>query len=1144
MKNNTVFDYVVKLIETTFGKENLSKIDFVFAYAKLALMNDGVLDVLFTNKADRADVDRVRSVFFERKLDPELLKSGIPILGPHIIDSFESMDSLLSLFKNEKTATDILIKILDSGIPELNVMQTGKNIDDVLNMVKTESSDSGKEKKKRTVKNKKKESVAKEREEQPSENETKATTEPEAEVIQSDKERLSDLIIKTNHLYESLKRKVYGQDEAIKMFSDGYFQSQVFNSENIKRQGPSASFLFAGPPGVGKTLLASSVAEILDMPFKRLDMSEYSKSDSVQRLSGIPKTFRTPKAGELTGFVDQNPKSIILLDEIEKAHIDVIYQFLQILDGGSLTDEYMMKTVDFSDVLLIFTTNVGKKLYEDTSCHNLSSIPRSVVMKEIENEVNEYGNQVFPSAICSRFAAGNVIMFNRLGIHNLISIIKKCFDENVKHVKELYGYDLVIDERVAPMLLFSQSTRMDARNMSSQSSILIKNELYDLGRHTLKYDNSLINVDKIKMSVSVDRESDPYVESLFVNNGKSVVLYVGDQSDFSAVFKRTLSRMKIQILYSSRETVLEDISKNDIAFVLINLKYDDSDNEFGYLSLDDIKNDSVRSFDLINEKVPDIPVYFVHKQDIRNTDTDVFLERGAREFIKWDDDSELISKLSQISNLVYMQARVDELSGRGRVLTYNSAQQIEGNEARIIFYDLKVAVAADADEGKMLLSDNERPKDRFADVIGAENAKSELKYFVDYLKNPKMFLTKSIKPPKGILLYGPPGTGKTMLARAMAGESDVSFIPYTATSFMKKYVGEGEESVRKLFLTAKKFAPSIIFIDEIDAIGKKRTGSENTHHTESLLNALLTEMDGFEFNPSKPVFVVAATNYGLDSSSNIGNGLDPALLRRFDNRIYVDLPKEKEREKYILMMLKKAGVKTVPSSVIHNVAQRTTGQSLAILKNIIELAMRNSNKSGVELDGEILLNALEEYMYGEKREWSEEYYNMVAVHEAGHAYISYISGEKPSFVTIVSRGDFGGYMQHENSEDHPSYTKDELIWKIRISLAGRVAETVFFGEKGINTGVGSDIRAATNIAWQIINDYAMSDSFACITHTQMLSSSAGNEIHARINDLLSEEMKNTEKLVREGKKKIKSLADFLRKNNQATEKEIIAVFEK
>ena len=206
-------------------------------------------------------------------------------------------------------------------------------------------------------------------------------------------------------------------------------------------------------------------------------------------------------------------------------------------------------------------------------------------------------------------------------------------------------------------------------------------------------------------------------------------------------------------------------------------------------------------------------------------------------------------------------------------------------------------------------SDAERPSDRFDDVIGAEKAKEELQYFVKHLTEPKEFRMKGAEPPKGILLYGPPGTGKTMLARAMAGESDVTFFPTSATEFMDSHVGGSEAKIRRIFKQARKYAPAIIFIDEIDAIGKERTGSENTHHTELMLNALLTEMDGFHgADSNKPVFVLAATNKMVRGENGESASLDEALLRRFNNKIYVAPPKESEREQYILRMLARKNI--------------------------------------------------------------------------------------------------------------------------------------------------------------------------------------------------------------------------------------------
>jgi len=391
------------------------------------------------------------------------------------------------------------------------------------------------------------------------------------------------------------------------------------------------------------------------------------------------------------------------------------------------------------------------------------------------------------------------------------------------------------------------------------------------------------------------------------------------------------------------------------------------------------------------------------------------------------------------------------------------------------------------------------------------------------------------------LLYGPPGTGKTMLAKAMAGEADVTFLATSSTDFARPYVGEGEAAIRKLFTTAKKYAPSVIFIDEIDAIAKERTGSSSTHHTEKLLNTLLTEMDGFSFDPHRPVFVMAATNFPIDKTESDGKSvIDPALLRRFANKIYVDLPDEDERKEFLSKRLAVIANNEVTEDAIANIASRSTGESLAILQNILDLALRNAEKKGIALNDEMLLDAMEEYYYGEEHTWGREYYESVAHHEAGHAYIAHLSGKKPAFVTIVSRGNFGGYMQHSADDKTPSYSKQDLIWRIRTSLAGRAAEIVFYGEDaGTNTGVSSDLENATNIAFQMICRYGMSgNSLLSISPDRMLNSPAGMQLLEQAERILEEEMANTIRLIEEGKDKMKLLVGRLLEKNQLMANEI------
>ena len=440
-------------------------------------------------------------------------------------------------------------------------------------------------------------------------------------------------------------------------------------------------------------------------------------------------------------------------------------------------------------------------------------------------------------------------------------------------------------------------------------------------------------------------------------------------------------------------------------------------------------------------------------------------------------------------------------------------------------------------EYNSLPSSVERPDTKFDDIIGAKKAKDELQYYVKYLTNPKGFLQNGAKPPKGILLYGPPGTGKTMLARAMAGESDMSFFSTSAAQFMSKYTGESEANIRRIFEKARKYAPSIIFIDEIDAIGKKRSGSENTHHTENMLTALLTEMDGFNsIDSNKPVFVLAATNCLVRGEKGESASLDPALLRRFDDKIFVGLPNESEREQYIYKKFEEQKITTVSEDVVHSIAERTPGWSLADIQNVLGNAFKDAIKQSRTMTDNDLLTALEEYEFGEKREYNLDYYKSVAIHETGHAYVSYISGDKPSYITIESRGSFGGYMRHANQEDVPDYTKEELLALIRTSLAGRAAEQVFFGKaKSLNTGASGDLKHATDIAFQIICTYGMEDDqLITLTKKEVLQSALAGEYTAKVNELLKTEMKNTIEIIENAKDKIQKIADVLTKENRLT----------
>ncbi len=368
---------------------------------------------------------------------------------------------------------------------------------------------------------------------------------------------------------------------------------------------------------------------------------------------------------------------------------------------------------------------------------------------------------------------------------------------------------------------------------------------------------------------------------------------------------------------------------------------------------------------------------------------------------------------------------------------------------------------------------SEKPNVKFDDVAGNEEAKEEVKEIVDFLKNPDRYIELGAKIPKGVLLVGPPGTGKTLLAKAVAGEADVPFFAVSGSSFIEMFVGVGAARVRDLFAQAKKEAPSIIFIDEIDAIGKSRAVGGpmgGNDEREQTLNQLLAEMDGFDSN--EPVIVLAATNRP--------EVLDPALLRpgRFDRQVLVDKPDFKGRVEILKVHIKK--IKAGKDVDLEEIARMTAGLAGADLANIVnEAALLAGRKNKKEVNQEDFVEAVERQIAGlekKSRRLNEKDKKIVAYHESGHAVIAEITPEarKVKKVSIVPRGLAAlGYTLNMPEEDKFLMQKKELIAEIDTLLGGRAAEEVFIGE--ISTGAANDLERATDIVKAMVRIYGMSD---------------------------------------------------------------------
>ena len=439
---------------------------------------------------------------------------------------------------------------------------------------------------------------------------------------------------------------------------------------------------------------------------------------------------------------------------------------------------------------------------------------------------------------------------------------------------------------------------------------------------------------------------------------------------------------------------------------------------------------------------------------------------------------------------------------------------------------------------------------RFSDVAGEDEAKENLTEIVDYLHNPQKYTEAGASMPKGILLVGPPGTGKTMLAKAVAGESNVPFFSISGSEFVEMFVGMGASKVRDLFSQAKEKAPCIVFIDEIDAIGQKRNGGGygGNDEREQTLNQLLTEMDGFEENTG--VIILAATNRP--------ESLDPALTRpgRFDRRVPVELPDLAGREAILKVHAKK--IKLAQDVDFHTIARMAAGASGAELANIInEAALRAVRNGRVVVTEADLEESIETVIAGYQKKnavLSDKEKLVVSYHEIGHALVAALQSDSAPVqkITIIPRTSGAlGYTMQVDTGDKYLLTRRELENKIATFTGGRAAEEVIFGE--VTTGASNDIEQATKLARAMITRYGMSDDFDMVAmetvNNQYLggdtslacSEATQKEIDRKVVELVKAQHEKAKALLLEHERKLHELAKYLYEKETITGEEFMAI---
>lgn len=964
--------------------------------------------------------------------------------------------------------------------------------------------------------------------------------------------RLRELSQQSRKIQTVLSRDVIGQDDAVRMLADGYLRS----IRQQKTTGLRGIFTFMGPPGVGKTMLAEHFAGALSAVegntygTQKFSMEMADDESLLFTLFGVDSAYRTAKTGVLYNKIEVNPRQVIVFDEVEKAPPQIVQALLTLLNDGSFRDSFNQELVDLSQCFVIFTTNLGQDLF---ASRNRSGILRGssfssddlfdllATAKRREQVKLEHAAAALAPEFVSRLRKGGAVLFNQLTGSDYIRLIESVLGQQAS-TPNLHLPCVSISDNAKQLLVLSLLPDISPRKVVGEATMLRERWIDGLLAHTPA---NLAKCDPDSFDLRVEQGLDqPSLEILQnLRSGQNLKILIADNDHRMAGFidryvDQNYSETNPSVIRVDDPTnTLADLSRVQPDLLLLDLDLPDERLPAGGV---------LGLHRKIIEAAPDLPVFLFSESSDWAAQLPAILEQGgARGFISFkQEESDIVidqDQQSRFSRLLADTLFEKIMAGLVRTrkkldLDYHYEFRSEVNAVVVAIHHLKLRQIVSMSEESGGIRPSPIPSVTFDDVFGLERAKERLRDAIGWMKSPGLLRAFDVRPPSGFLLAGPSGTGKTHLARAVANAAGCVFYSLSAGELESKWIGEGEERIRQLFAAARKYAPSVIFIDEIDAIaGTRSTENSGSANHVKMLNQLLVCMDGFS-DAKGQILVLAATNRP--------EALDSAILRpgRFDETIRIEAPDAKAREQMLRKRLSTMPIEDGVLDTIPRLICRTAGLSPAQVDRVVReaayLAARESRNTLTLADLEAATNLVR---YGANRRdmiVSEKDRRLTAWHEAGHAIarLTLFPNSKLDYLSIVpNEAGALGFAAWQPDETKHSYSAEDYRNLIIVALAGREAEKLCpgAGPDAINTGVSSDYERATALAWDAVSRYGFDEEFGVISNAgvpQSYRTSFSQKIRSRVDALLQECLSATIQHILDHKSQLSILAEALFEN--------------